>query len=656
MGKRNNYNNEGTYDNTDNSLVFITDNPRMYSFLYSEGWVKSQEGMLQNGLSEQDYADFAALQKDILQRFEKVRDIKFGINTNIPGSGVPFRHPDWQSVSDTEQVEEIISEEHSETENLLEITPYYQRYLSIQKKYPDSIVLIRLGDFYEAMGENAVKVTKALDLMLTGRDVGLAERIPMTGFPCHVAERYIDKLLEQRSVIVAEEDKEPIFYEAYEQHSDRYDEQPNPEYDAYESLDENDDKEPEITETVSQPQEKKPGKSIRERHGKKQKPQMSLFDLMDGERTDEQSAEDKVIEWHLKQGSGFADGKYRIYKKYFEDPTVKEFADFLKHEYGTGGYHVSGYDQSHDSRGLTLAYRDKDSPENDVTVKLNWTQTANRIADLIDDNNYFNDNDKAEYERFKAKITASIVTETEEEYLFTPPEEHSTTETSLDNNTDLNEIEFDQSELGGAKARFKGNIEAIKLIERLYRENRNPAPDEKKTLARYVGWGGLSQAFDEHNLQWQNEYSELRRLLAPEDYDRAKASVLSAHYTSKEVIGGIYAALQSFGVKGNNRILEPAMGTGNFFGFLPKGISENAQLYGVELDNLTGKIAAKLYPQANIQIKGFEETNFANNSFDIVVGNVPFGAFSVYDSEYAKHNFVWYKCLGIRRNRALIFL
>ncbi len=205
-------------------------------------------------------------------------------------------------------------------------------------------------------------------------------------------------------------------------------------------------------------------------------------------------------------------------------------------------------------------------------------------------------------------------------------------------NTDLSAV-LDQSELGGAKTRFKNNVAAIRLVNKLYAENRNPTAEEQKTLSQFVGWGGLSQAFDEKNESWKKEYAELKSLLTTEDYEQARSSTLNAYYTAKDVIGGIYSALNRFGVKGNNRILEPAMGTGNFFGFMPKEIAEGSRLYGVELDNLTGRIAAKLYPQANVQIKGFEDTTFPNDKFDVVVGNVPFGGYGVADSDYNRYNF-----------------
>lgn len=214
-----------------------------------------------------------------------------------------------------------------------------------------------------------------------------------------------------------------------------------------------------------------------------------------------------------------------------------------------------------------------------------------------------------------------------------------TIESTKESNTDLTKIGFTQSELGGAKQRFRNNVEAIKLVNRLIISQKEATDDEKKVLAKYVGWGGLAQAFDEHNAAWQNEYKELKDVLSVEEYAAAKGSVLNAHYTSKTVIDGIYKALTRFGVKGNNRILEPAMGTGNFFGFMPQEIADGAKLYGVELDKITGKIATKLYPQAKIQIKGFEETAFQDNSFDLMVTNVPFGGYTVFDPDYNKYNF-----------------
>lgn len=252
-----------------------------------------------------------------------------------------------------------------------------------------------------------------------------------------------------------------------------------------------------------------------------------------------------------------------------------------------------------------------------------------------------NDSEKANfYEEWNGLINRSLGT-WNPEYWEARKQAQEQIEKVVENkteNTDLASV-LDQTELGGAKTRFRNNVAAIKLVNKLYAENRNATDEERKVLAKFVGWGGLAQAFDGNNPQWKREFSELKDLLSQEDYEQAKSSTLNAYYTAKDVIDGIYTALERFGVKGNNRILEPAMGTGNFFGFMPKEISNGAKLYGVELDNLTGRIAAKLYPQANVQIKGFEDTTFPNDKFDVVVGNVPFGGYGVADSDYNKYNF-----------------
>ena len=257
-----------------------------------------------------------------------------------------------------------------------------------------------------------------------------------------------------------------------------------------------------------------------------------------------------------------------------------------------------------------------------------YTQYLWNYKDEQEGTTFVSDLDAEEDEEWENRIESGEITPIK------PTEEF-----TKESNTDLTKIGFEQGELGGVKQRFKNNIEAIKLVNRLINSQKEATADEKKVLAKYVGWGGLAQAFDEHNVAWQNEYKELKDVLSVEEYAAAKGSVLNAHYTSKTVIDGIYKALTRFGVKGNNRILEPAMGIGNFFGFMPQEIADGAKLYGVELDRVTGKIATKLYPQAKIQIKGFEETSFQDNSFDLMVTNVPFGGYTVFDPDYNKYNF-----------------
>ena len=670
-------------------------------------------------------------------------------------------------------------EESATQEEKSTISSFYAEYLRVQNENPDSIVVYRLGDFYEIMGEKAEQAANILGLTLTGRNVGLPERIPMCGFPYHVTERYIEKLLDKASVIVVEADKEPVLIKSHVEErktpelvelspeeseeldrifseqeeageeqpdyvggidtrfpiDDDYGDEDEPtdeDYkEAFEAAEEESDEETEDYDyaedkkQTKEPKHENKGKPIWER---KNRPSMqrSLFDAFE-----EKTPEEKLKEWGLKRGSGFEYGKYRIYEKYQENPTDKEFADFLRREYGTGG---GGYDDEiwTDGKGMKLRHRDRENPENEVGMILKWEQVAYGIADLIDEDKYFDDKESEEYIAFlserrgtdenrvkaiarhiaedgvkrndngvntfslswcyadymyckdhaaeiekalnacpeiaTAKVNGDKVELTVKEayrrYSEQPSEKpirdldaeedeewenriesgeitpiEPIDEPTKESNTDLTKIGFEQSELGGAKQRFKNNIEAIKLVNRLINSQKEATDDEKKVLAKYVGWGGLAQAFDEHNTAWQNEYKELKGVLNDEEYAAAKGSVLNAHYTSKTVIDGVYNALTRFGVKGNNRILEPAMGTGNFFGFMPQEIADGAKLYGVELDRVTGKIATKLYPQAKIQIKGFEETSFADNSFDLMVTNVPFGGYTVFDPDYNKYNF-----------------
>lgn len=193
------------------------------------------------------------------------------------------------------------------------------------------------------------------------------------------------------------------------------------------------------------------------------------------------------------------------------------------------------------------------------------------------------------------------------------------------------------SNLGGDKTRCQNNIAAIRLLKQIEREKRSATPDEQQILAKYIGWGGLANAFDSSKTDWSKEYAELKTLLTPEEYSSARSSTLNAHYISYTIISSIYSALDNMGFKGG-KILEPALGTGNFFGSMPEEMRNNSQLSGVELDSITGRIAKLLYPSANIQIKGYEDTNFENNSFDVAVSNVPFGSYKVNDKEYNKQN------------------
>ena len=209
---------------------------------------------------------------------------------------------------------------------------------------------------------------------------------------------------------------------------------------------------------------------------------------------------------------------------------------------------------------------------------------------------------------------------------------------------------------GGAKQKFRANMDAIHTLHQLEIENRNATEPEQEILSKYVGWGGLADAFDEKKDAWADEYHELKNALTEEEYAAARESTLNAHYTSPVIIRGIYRALEQIGFRGGN-ILEPSMGIGNFFGMLPDSM-QNSRLYGVELDSVSGRIAKKLYPKAQITVAGFETTN-QHNFYDLAIGNIPFGNYKVNDRAYNRlgfsiHNYFLAKALDQIRTGGLV--
>ena len=376
----------------------------------------------------------------------------------------------------------------------------------------------------------------------------------------------------------------------------------------------------------------------------------------------------------LRKGGITAGGRNRIYEYFMEHHDTKEAADFLKNEYGTGGSSpgiIGAYqsDASHDAKGLRLSKGKIGNP--DVTVLLKWNKVAERVRQLVRSDDYLSPEEMEKYEeRQEAQRLADLEEAQQalnsENDLENPQEEpvHEVQEQE-DTTESLEETVFNESEAetespiqqleemvpagnfhitddelgqGTPKEKFRANIMAIQLLKKCEDENRNATLEEQEILSRYVGWGGLADAFDETKSAWETEYLELKTVLTPEEYAAARASTLNAHYTQPIVIESMYQVLENLGfTKGN--ILEPSMGVGNFFGKLPENLNQS-KLYGVELDSISGRIAKLLYPDANIQIKGFEKTDYPNDFFDVAIGNVPFGAYKVNDRQYDRYNFM----------------
>ena len=382
------------------------------------------------------------------------------------------------------------------------------------------------------------------------------------------------------------------------------------------------------------------------------------------------------IDHTLTRGSGFEHGSFRIYDFYHQEHTLKEAADFLKNEYGTGGtsHALAGSDRSYkdyDAKGIKLRKGSIMTP--DAEVLLSWNIVAKRIEKLMKEDRYLSAEDKVKYARYKQKQEEKALQQAKEELGsvddeteivseemetlsekdISPLEEsvpvsesdilqETESQSPIQNQSDISAENYVISDMelgvGTAKEKFQRNVEAIRTLETIEPEKRPATNEEQEVLSKYVGWGGLADAFDETKSAWAKEYAELKTLLSEEEYISVRESTLNAHYTSPVIIQGIYRTLQRIGfTKGN--LLEPSMGIGNFFGMLPETMRES-HLYGVELDSLTGRIARLLYPKANITVDGYEKTAFPNDFFDVAVGNVPFGQYKVADKKYDKYNFL----------------
>ena len=349
------------------------------------------------------------------------------------------------------------------------------------------------------------------------------------------------------------------------------------------------------------------------------------------------------IDHTLTRGSGFVHGSFRIYDFYHQEHTLKEAADFLKNEYGTGGasHALAGSDHSYkdyDAKGIKLSKGSIFTP--DAEVLLSWQVVAKRIGKLIKEDRYLTPAAKEKYIQYKQEQKEKALQQAKEELdeVIGEPEvllENNVSEDISAENYVISDMELG---VGTAKEKFQRNVEAIRTLETIESEKRPATNEEQEVLSKYVGWGGLADAFDEIKSAWAKEYAELKTLLSEEEYISARESTLNAHYTSPVIIQEIYRTLQRMGFKKGN-LLEPSMGIGNFFGMLPETMRES-HLYGVELDSLTGRIARLLYPKANITVDGYEKTTFPNDFFDAAVGNVPFGQYKVADKKYDKFNFL----------------
>lgn len=350
------------------------------------------------------------------------------------------------------------------------------------------------------------------------------------------------------------------------------------------------------------------------------------------------------IDQILRYGSITAGSRGRIFSFYQNQPSAADAARFLKEEYGYSGHSYSFLDGSSGfisyapSTGLSIEHS-----ESHTKTKVSWKSMEQRLRLMIREETYLTPEEQMQY--LSDHLEDSEGSEA-------TPEEPSRVDEMLQQAeppapTTNFRITDDNLGCGSIRQKFANNLSAIRLLKSLEEEGRNATPEEQEILSRYVGWGGMPQAFDPENTSWSSEYTHLKELLEDEEYKAARESVLNAHYTSPTVVRGIYEAIERMGFTSGN-ILEPACGVGNFFGMLPDHMS-GSRLYGVELDSISGRIAKQLYPNADIAVAGFETTD-RRNFYDLAIGNVPFGNYLVDDKSYNSlgfriHNYFFAKAL-----------
>lgn len=407
-------------------------------------------------------------------------------------------------------------------------SPVMQEYFKIKDEHPNTIILFQIGDFYEAMGDDAVTVSQALSLHNTTRRITDTERIDMCGFPSHRLETYTDVLLDRGYNI-----------------------------------------------GISSPNDR----------------ESRDFILMASDRSHAPIQSEPI---------GRIDNSDLIGKELTLD---------------NRRFIVERVDRNGDASMRAITFEDSNGFPIFRVEKADFVRSALELSE------------KEELDAPVWEIKQKAKAQTFDLY----------PEISLDDRYTFDLKNFELEEVG-KKARFHRNIDAIRVLKECVEENRFATPEEQQILAQYVGWGGIPEAFDENNATWKSEYNELSQLLTDEEYQSARESTLTAFYTPPVVISAIYKVMEQMGFKEGN-ILEPSCGIGNFIGMLPQSM-ENSRVYGVEIDKISAGIAQQLYQRSSIAGQPFEQAEIPDSFFDAVVGNVPFGDFSVADKRYDKNHFL----------------
>ncbi|HFM9337516.1 TPA: LPD11 domain-containing protein [Enterococcus faecium] len=518
----------------------------------------------------------------------------------------------------------------------------YRGYLAVKAENPDSLVLYQVGDFYEAYGEDAQKIAEALDLVMTSRAISDSERISMVGFPQHTLETYMNMLTDRGfdlAVSTVDGSERKVLSIVSTNKEDPVQSKPIGRIDYLHT-------DGRVRESIEYTSPYQFEKDIKEENYYGVPMKIVLYKDRNGTTI----PQDFISQLDPPpQGVEIIDSPYL---KSSLDIAKEIIDEYCREEFERD----EGADYS-DLSEVNVAYTTTEDNKHEIQANVNLvdfrietlvdgtvirTEQYDSLEDMterglknlsFDDLVYLSEEELERVEKASAPVVPAW--EQPKKSKVQTFDLHPEIPMSERHNFDLANNEITEV---NKKERFHRNYAAITVLKRCQEENRFATPDEQIILSRYVGWGGIPEAFDERAGAWPTEYAMLKNILTPEEYESARESTLTAFYTPPTVIKAVYKAMEQLGFREGN-ILEPSCGIGHFIGMLPESISES-KIYGVELDTVSAGIAQQLYQKTSIAAQGFEEANLPDSFFDAVVGNVPFGDFKVPDKRYDKHKFL----------------
>ena len=513
------------------------------------------------------------------------------------------------------------------------LNPYWQQYNELKAENADKLFLYQVGDFFEALGEDAKDMAETLDLQLTHRTIGDNVTVDMCGIPKHRLETYLNMLTDRGFdvAVCSLENGERKTYTIVSQNKEApVESKPVGRIDYLHT-------DGKVRESIEYTSEYQFVKDIKEENYYGTPMEVVLYQDKDGN-----TISTKFVEDLDPPPQGFK----KIPSPYLEraeEEIVKEITDAE-----LIGKEVIIDGDKYVIEKIDPVFGDVSMRDTTSIYPINRVEKIGFVREhLAPEKQEYTTEKVAEYPAVENGLPYDIVVETikTEEPVLTPPtweekkEKVTTLQPTIPDSEKHNfRITDDNLGVGGPKEKFRNNMAAINLLHELEFENRLATPEEQEILSKYVGFGGLSDAFDESKASWADEYKELIVTLSPEEYAAARESTLTAFYTPPVVIRAMYEALGNMGFSEGN-ILEPSCGTGNFIGMLPEGM-QKSKFFGVELDSLTGRIAQQLYQKSGITVQGYENASLPDSFFDVAIGNVPFGQFKVIDKKYDKNNWL----------------